>query len=370
MKKYGLLILLFSFSINGCTSLKRLKTVTQGIIVQQNYIEEIPFKFIDGQIYVQVEINDKFYPFIFDTGNDLTSIDLSLIDEIDFSSNSVNNKITDASNISRINDYLSLKKLSIGGIEFENIGAQTTDFSHYKQVNACKPFVGIIGNNLMRKAKWEINYQDETLKITDNIKKLNIPEDASKFKTDSGNYGSADIKIAINGFKDKYTIDTGFSGFMCAGMNLFEKIILKDNIRYTSRTGINSISAHGFTKTTNYKVRIKNIELGSTEISDQIVDFETGQSKLLGNEFLKHFIIRIEWDEELIYLEKKIKLEKPEINTHQVIFHPNYLTNKIEIYGYWDDNALEKSIELGSEFLSINGIDVSNFNTSELCGFW
>lgn len=370
MKKNLLLILIFPFLINGCSSLKRLKTVTQGKVVQQNYIKEIPFEFIDNQIILQVEINGKFYPFIFDTGNDLTSIDLTLLEEVDYNSNKVNNEITDAAKKTRINEYISIKKLKIGEIEFENIGAQTTDFSHFKQINACNHYVGLIGSNLMRKAKWQIDYQTKTIKITDDIKKLNVNKSATKFKTNSGNYGGADIKILLNGFEDEYTFDTGSSSFISADKLLFDKINSKKKIQHTTRTGINSFTAHGFTTGTNYKSIINNIKLENIELSDQIVDFEKGQSKLLGNEFLKHYLVTLDWNEEYFYLEKKLDFEKPKINQYQVVLYPNYLTNKIQIYGYWNDNKLEETVELGSEIISLNDIDVSNLKTSELCDFW
>ena len=370
MKKNVLLILFLPLLLNGCSSLKRLKTVTQGNTVQRDYIEEIPFEFIDNQIILQVEINDNFYPFIFDTGNDLTSIDLSLLDQIDYKSNNVNYTISDASNIARTNEYLSINKLSIGGIEFKNIGAQTTDFSHFKQVNACNHYVGIIGSNLMRKAKWEIDYQNKILKITDNIENFIIPEDAITFKTNSGNYGSADIKISINEIEGKFTFDTGYSGFIHAGMELFDRINATKKINYKKRTGINSMNAHGFTTSTIYKSRIEKIEVGNIKLSAQIVDFEDNRSKLLGNAFFKHFLITLDWENEIIYLQKRINFEKPEINTYQLIFYPNYSTNKIETYAYWSDYDLETPIELNSTFLSLNGIDVSNFETSELCDFW
>ena len=362
--------MMFSFLINGCSSLKRLKTVTQGNIIQQNYIKEIPFEFIDNQIIIQVEINGKFFPFAFDTGNDLTSIDLTLLEEVDYNSNKVNHEITDASKKTRINEYISIKKLKIGDIEFENIGAQTTDFSHFKQINACNHYVGLIGSNLMRKAKWQIDYQSKKIKITDDIKKLNVSKGATKFKTNSGNYGSADIKILLNGFEDEYTFDTGSSSFISADKLLFDKINSKKKIQYTTRTGINSFTAHGFTTGTNYKSIINSIKLENIELTDQIVDFEKGQSKLLGNEFLKHYLVTLDWDEEYFYLDKKLDFEKPEINQYQVVFYPNYLTNKIQIYGYWNDNKLDKTIELGSEIISLNGIDISNLKTSELCEFW
>lgn len=370
MKKNLLIILILSFLINGCSSLKRLKTVTQGNVIQQNYLEEIPFKFIDNQIIIEVEINNKLYPFVFDTGNDLTSIDLTLLEQIDYNSNKVTNEITDASKKTRVNEYVSIENLKIGDVEFENIGAQTSDFSHFKQINACNHYVGLIGSNLMRKAKWQIDYQNKTLKITDNIKELSIHKDATSFKTNSGNYGSADIKILLNGIEDNYTFDTGASSFISANKILFDKVNSKKQIQYTTRTGINSFTAHGFTTGTNYKSLIDNIKLKDIELTNQIVNFEKDKSNILGNDFLKHYLVTLDWKEEFFYLEKRTDFEKAEINQYELIFYPNYLKNKIEVYGYWNDNKLEKTVALGSEILSLNGIDVSNFNTSELCDFW
>ena len=81
-------------------------------------------------------------------------------------------------------------------------------------------------------------------------------------------------------------------------------------------------------------------------------------------------MVTLDWNEEYFYLEKKLDFEKPKINQYQVVLYPNYLTNKIQIYGYWNDNKLEETVELGSEIISLNDIDVSNLKTSELCDFW
>ena len=61
-KKLTLLILATSF-ILSCGPLKKLRTVIQGKVDKTNFIEEIPFEYYNGQIFIDVEISKKKYKF-------------------------------------------------------------------------------------------------------------------------------------------------------------------------------------------------------------------------------------------------------------------------------------------------------------------
>jgi len=124
MTKSILNILILIILTSSCAPLKRLKTVTQGKVEQKNYYEEIPFYYNNNTIILEVIIDEQAYNFMFDTGNDLTSIDHNLIPIINIKSNNVSNDITDAKNIKSNNDYISINSIQIGDIQFSNIGAR------------------------------------------------------------------------------------------------------------------------------------------------------------------------------------------------------------------------------------------------------
>ncbi|MFB9053602.1 retroviral-like aspartic protease family protein [Formosa undariae] len=370
MKKTFLLILIISTLIISCSSLKRLKTVTQGEVEQENYIEEIPFRYVKKQIVLEITINKKKYDFIFDTGNDLTLIDNSIINDINYKSNNVVGEISDANGIISKSKYLSIDNLMIGKINFLNIGAYTSDLSHLYQVLGRDTYVGIIGSNLMRKAKWQIDYKNKVIRVSDNIDNFNISNNAHLFKTKSGKYGDAEIKIELNGTEELYTFDTGFNGNISADLSLFNKINSNKNIPYITTTGINSIGANGITKSTKYSALLSVNLLNNIRLSNQIVTFKENESNILGNQFLEKFTITLDWANEVFYLDQNIQFKEDVLSEYQVFFHPNYVENKIILYSYENNYLLDKPIELGTQIIAINGVNVSNFKTQELYDYW
>ncbi|REE25714.1 aspartyl protease [Winogradskyella pacifica] len=370
MTKNNFILFFIAINFLSCSSLKRLKTVTQGKVEQENYTEEIPFKFVKNQIIIEVEINNKNYSFIFDTGNELTTIDPNIINEISYKSNNVKGRISDANKTITSNEYLSISNIKIGKIDFKNIGAYSSDFTHYYQFLGPDTYYGIIGNNLMRKAKWQIDYKNKVIRISDKIDNFNIGGNSKIFKTNSGKYGNAKIKIKLNGIEDSYTFDTGFSGNISANLSLFNKLNSKKNIPYVTTTGLTSVNANGITKSTKYNSLLSIQLLNDIKLSNQIVTFKENASNLIGNTFFEKFTITLDWANEIFYLDQNSDFNEDILTEHQIFFHPNYEQNTIIIYSYEDNYLLDKPIELGTQIIAINGINVSNFNTQELYDYW
>ena len=370
MKKNLLLMLLFLISIVSCSSLKRLKTVTQGAVKQERYFEEIPFKYINNQIVLEVSIDGNAYNFIFDTGNDLTVIDYSIMEGIHYKSNNVKGEISDSNGISRESKYFSIDDLKIGAINFENTGAYTSDLSHFYQFLGKDSYVGILGSNLMRKAKWQIDYKNKVIRISDAIDHFDMSTDALVFKTKSGTYGEAEIKIKLNTTENKYTFDTGYNGFISAQLSTFNTLNVNNAIPYITTTGINSIGANGIITNTKYSALLSIQLLDAFNATEQLVTFAEGNSNVLGNSFLEKFTVTLDWKEEVFYLDQNEQFEPSILEKYQVIFHPDYLKNQIIIYGYENDYVLDKPIEIGTQILTIDGVDVAHFNTETLNTYW
>ena len=106
MTKSILKILILIILTSSCAPLKRLKTVTQGNVEQKSFQEEIPFYYYNNTIILEVIIDEKAYNFVFDTGNDLTSIDNDLIPIINTKSNNVSNDITVKSLLYILKQYI------------------------------------------------------------------------------------------------------------------------------------------------------------------------------------------------------------------------------------------------------------------------
>ncbi|WP_299779201.1 retropepsin-like aspartic protease [uncultured Formosa sp.] len=367
MKKKLLLLILASCFLVNCSAIKRLKTVTQGEVKQDQYFEEIPFRYVKNQIILDVYIDGKNYPFIFDTGNDITMIDYSIIESINLKSNNVNGDISDVNGISKESTYYTIADLKIGNINFLNTGAYTSDLSYLYQFLGKDNYVGIIGSNLMRKAKWQIDYKNKILRIANNIDAFHISPNAYNFNTKSGKYGDAEIKIKLNTFEDLFTFDTGYSGNISTKTATLNTL---NTIPYISATGVNSIGANGILTSTDYSALLDLELLDNLKIKDQLVTFSENGSNIIGNTFFEHFTVTLDWSNEVFYLDQNKPIKANIISEYQVLFHPNYLTNKIIVYGYKNDYPLENPIEIGTQILTINGVNVSGLNTEALYNYW
>jgi len=207
--KNSLKILVLFMLIVSCSSKRISKTYRQGEVIQKNYLEEVPFFYYKDLIILKLKIDEKEHNFIFDTGNDLTSIDKSLIPKINIKSNNVKGKVVDAKNIKSRNKFISIDNIRIGKIKFSNIGAMVFDHSPFNQFFANKfKISGVIGSNLMRKVIWQIDYEKKIIRLSDKTEVFDLSNN-NKLKTNSGIYGNAEIEIKLNNIPARYIFDTG-----------------------------------------------------------------------------------------------------------------------------------------------------------------
>ncbi|WP_162555783.1 aspartyl protease family protein [Reichenbachiella versicolor] len=346
-----------------------MKTLKQGEVKQEDFLTEIPFYYQNNTIIIEVQIDGRNYNFIFDTGNDLTSIDDGLMSEISVKSNNHSQKVSDAQKNKLVTEFVSIESLSIAGVEFTNIGAQVFDHSPFEQVWGCGQSVsGIIGNNLMRKAKWQIDYKNRVLRVSDKIDAFDI-QDAVVFETNSGKHGGARIEVALNDVKAKYKFDTGSSGFISSDLKTFDKLKTNTQIQSTQAT-VSSFTASGKNlKVKNYAY-IEDIEVNNIQVHNQVIAFSENHAKLLGNKFFDNYLVTLDWTNELFYLKPVDEFKNGSLKVYEYTFAPNYIKNKVVFYNTWNDHRLNQPIDLNSDILSINGIELTDLTDEQLCSIW
>jgi len=91
-------------------------------------------------------------------------------------------------------------------------------------------------------------------------------------------------------------------------------------------------------------------------------------SSLIGNDFLEHFLVTINWADNVIYLDSLSKLDFDNQIYNGLTFKPNFKTSKIEVNGISTKSKLD--VKVGAELTAVNGIDISNLSLNDLCEFW
>ena len=128
-----------------------------GSIVQNSFIEQIPFDLVEGQIIIKVNIKDNVYNFLFDTGAPVV---------VDNQIAKLLNKSKDYQSVFDSNGTIQklpiqkIKEMKIGNIIFKNITNFVADLKFIKEIG-CINIQGVVGANLMVNAVWQINYVEK-----------------------------------------------------------------------------------------------------------------------------------------------------------------------------------------------------------------
>lgn len=360
-----LIILLYStFQLNAQND-NLLEWATQGTVRNKKFETEIPFRYIDGYIFIDIIQNGKTFNFFFDTGAEATVIDNSIIDEFDFKPFTETNMsgpvITDQS----VNTIV-LSSIQLSNIEFNNIGAVAVDLK-FAKAKFCERLHGIIGSTLLKKAKWQIDYKNKIIRITDDMSNFKLNDSIYTLKTElpSKGWGTEKVAINIDGEISLFNFDTG---------NGRSKIVSHPrNFKKYIKQNSNSIIEYGFRKSeTDYKFIAKKVSIGELELKEQIVSLEdeVGNLQLLGNRFFENFLVTIDWENHNLFLNPLENILPDTLTRFQLEFKPNYETNKIEIATGLKDFTKKHKIEKGAILLEVNGTDVSNFSDEEFCNYW
>ena len=125
MFKHSLIIFAFSLILASCQTLKTIKLLKGGEVVQKEFTTTVPFEMRMGLIVLKVKINGEYYDFVLDTGApNVISKELALTLKL---GNLSERKVSDSQNASQNLGFTKVPKIEIGGIEFTNTGAAIAD---------------------------------------------------------------------------------------------------------------------------------------------------------------------------------------------------------------------------------------------------
>jgi predicted aspartyl protease len=355
-KIYFLILLNFSallFSQNE-------KFYNKGKVEINQEVERIPLNFLNNAAIVKVQIEGKFYNFIFDTGAPLIisnkifeELNLKTIEESD---------IKDAHQEIRKQKFTYLPELKLGNIAFKNFGAIVIDLED--PFFKCYKIDGIFGANQMSKLYWKIDYQNEIIEVTKKIKNFNTAEFKHKIRFSTYPQKTPLIYVQVDNKNKVVTFDTGFVG----SINLKKEQIDIKNLEISenliSKYGVEGIGIYGTGKNSEqYIFKTNNFGINDIPQSKQII--ETGEIAILGNAFLKNYIFILDWNKNEILLK-----EAENIPTDFTAFGFGYriLDGKAKVtYVYQNQNI---PLQLEDEILSINNENVQGLSDNEACQYF
>jgi hypothetical protein len=272
-----LTLILTSFLIS-CSITKEQK---QGTVSPKNFHHKTEFTLYKSLILIPSSINSETKNFIFDTGSELSIINSDSLFEKNYN-------VSGASGKKMKMGAGKVKSLRIGNVEFENTNVRFSDLSELE--DRIPDFGGLIGQSIIGKSNWLIDYPNKKLEISNN----DISDKTFSRLEIVRKSGSPFTFISINGKKYKAIIDLGST----RALSIPKDSELAKDLLMTYE--FNDIEKDNFTigggiEKVNQKIgNLPVIELGNTKIIDvETVIKETTQIRI-GSGFFKNYILYID----------------------------------------------------------------------------
>jgi hypothetical protein len=213
----------------------------------------------------------------------------------------------------------------------------------------CLGIEGFIGANLMRFAKWQIDFSKKHVIISDQISRLPIDESVPVPFTVNGQ-GTPQVTLEVDGAPVKMELDYGSTGGFSLNRSLLADLPLG---RIVNRSfGLSSIGLYGGMDDTVTYYRFGRIQLGGLIFRDQVIKFESDGSTLIGTDVLRHFILTLDWEHYRLYLQPLRDLPAT-YHSFGLIITPEY--GKMRVARVFENSPAGRAgLRTGDEILSLD----------------
>ena len=275
---------MLQLTLSNGFSQNRKQLSKKGYVKQKEYFVEIPFNYVNKHIYIEVVISGKKYNFVFDTGYEVTTIDSNIAKEIQY-------KIIKEVSLSGSSfadqkvALVELPNIAIANLDFEETYGLLQDLSFTKKP-ATQKIDGIIGNNVMRKSKWQIDYVQKVIRISSKIENFKNLPTAKKIELNNKDWGLGYVAIELNNQKHQFLFDLGSNGEFTANHSFVKFLKEKDTLLQQEKQTF----------------PVGKIKIGEIELNDKSITLEKRAGSLLGNAFFENYLLTIDWDKNILYL--------------------------------------------------------------------
>ncbi|WP_386402691.1 hypothetical protein [Sungkyunkwania multivorans] len=325
-------------------------------------VTSIPFEYApSGHIVIQVGIDDtqNTYPFILDSGAANYLFENYLGQQ--------SPKTTGRTLSMDTNGAFSFPKIyeapyiGIGDITLRNVG-----FKYTEQPFQCYDHIyGLIGANIMRHFVWQIDYQNQLIHISKERRHLPVtPDKESAIGIAKNKWGhQIYTSFAVGDKKGQFTIDLGSNSVLTIPLKKIDSSTVA-NGRELLGIGSSGLSSND-KESKKYVVTIDTLKLGKEKRPFTNVETYASNSSsftAIGNGFLKHFLITLDYPEKQLYLQDKN--DQPFVHrTQSVGFQFDDGLSVRSVFKH--SNAYALGIRPEMDLISINGVVVKN--ETEFC---
>jgi len=354
-------------------SFSQIKSLNFGKIASKKYYQEIDFEYLGDKIIIPVQIENKNFRFILDTGAP-TVIYEKTYKLLKGTKKLGKVNLSDIQNVVNEVEAISINKLKIGDLSFSDSHSLLVKMPDDNLIS-CFNVDGFIGSNTFRNSIIQLDLDYNKLIITNKKKKLKIRDKGSSlFLNDI--QSKPFINIKIKGEKDIFSegnvyIDTGAFDLYNMSKAIFDTIIKHKNLNIFQIVGEDSgYGGLGYSgdalKDEQVRVSIPKISINGFETKDYVSDTFTSEHSSIGLELLDFGVMTLDFKNKKFHFDPfdSIGNEKDYIG-YSYGFSFNYIDNKLIIDFIWDE-ALKEKVSTGDELIEINEVKVANIPMCEL----
>lgn len=252
----------------------------QGSVKPQDFHSETKFITVKSVIVLPVLINGVSKNFLFDTGGQI-----SLIQRDTISAKTM--RVDGASNRTVKLGLEIVKSIRIAELDFQNTYAGNSDLVGLKE--QIPNFGGIIGEPVINKANWLIDYPNKNLEISNH----NLADSTFQTIKIEWKNGTPYAFIKINGKLYKAMIDLGSSSALSIpAESMLAREVMK---KYTFKESERELYTIGGLRKEEEKIAVVPVvKLGSHEITNVETSIKRTSKLRIGNLFFKDYIIYID----------------------------------------------------------------------------
>lgn len=362
-----IMLLMAILFFNGCSVQKKVVNLFQrGHTKQQSFKAKIPFEYRLGLVIIKVEINNKTYDFVFDSG--ATNVLSKELAETLGSKGLITVNNRDVQGKSKPMDFTTIESLTIGGIKFEDTASGIGDFNQAVEVG-CLEIDGIIGANLMRLAVWKIDYRNQIITITNTKASLSLDRETKKIPFYTDLVYQPYCKIKVNEVEEKnINIDLGSDGGFNLSFNTYKKIEneLSQN-KKMMEYGYLGTGFYGYGKIDSiYYLQAANLSIGALNLENQIIKFSKSLTPTIGTAFFKNYDLVMNWKDKELLLTPHTVYDNQKL-THKGIYF-NYKDGALSIATLFKNSEAEKlGLQLGDKIIKMDGKDCVAMTQEAYC---
>lgn len=334
--------------------------VNQGGTTQENYFVELPYENIRGKIIITIELAAKKRRFLLDTGAP-TVISTHLYNELMPPALS-KMEISDVNGKKDSLLLVQLPALMMGQIAFDGIPAIVMQEN---PITECFKVDGFIGSNVLRNSIIRFNSKENTVQITNDLKKLSTANaKESDIIIDRQSSPFFTIHLGKN-ITETLLFDSGSDEFYSMSNTRLKKYKKSKGVEILGESyGSNTMGLYGHADNSmSAKLFIPSLLFNQIDFQNIVTETTDDRTSRIGSQLLNYGILTINYRDKKSYFEPFT--QPVSFNETFWDLDPTFSDNKLVVGKLWSKD-LKKHISIGDQIINIGETDTENINFCEL----